>query len=47
MASSALYPIIYAYFANGYSQMEVETCATKYAVTVLVYLTAVTIYGVS
>ena len=47
MASSAFYPIIYACFMHGYSQMDVEAGATRYAVTVLVYLSAVTIYGVS
>ena len=47
MASSAFYPIIYACVIHGYKQMDVEAGATRYAVTVLVYLTAVTIYGVS
>ena len=47
MASSAFYPIIYACVIHGYEQMDVEAGATRYAVTVLVYLTAVTIYGVS
>lgn len=45
MASSAFYPIIYACFANGYRQMDLEAGATRYAATVLVYLSAVTIYG--
>ena len=47
MASSAFYPIIYACFLNGYRQMNIEAGANRYAVTVLLYLTAVTIYGVS
>ena len=47
MASSSFYPIIYACFVHGYSQMDIEAGATRYAVTVLVYLSAVTIYGVS
>lgn len=47
MASSAFYPIIYACAVHGYSQMDVEAGATRYAVTVLVYLSAVTIYTVS
>ena len=47
MASSAFYPIIYACFLNGYRQMDIQAGANRYAVTVLLYLTAVTIYGVS
>ena len=47
MASSAFYPIIYACFLNGYRQMDIEAGANRYVVTVLLYLTAVTIYGVS
>ena len=47
MASSAFYPIIYACFLNGYRQMDIQAGASRYAVTVLLYLTAVTIYGVS
>lgn len=47
MASSAFYPIIYACFRHGYSQMDVEAGASRYAVTILVYLSGVTIYGVS
>lgn len=47
MASSAFYPIIYACFQRGYRQMDVEAGATRYAWTVVVYLTAVTMYGVS
>ena len=47
MASSAFYPIIYACFLNGYRQMDIQAGADRYAVTVLLYLTAVTIYGVS
>lgn len=46
MASSAFYPIIYACFRHGYSQMDLEAGATRYALTVIVYLTAVTIYAV-
>ena len=46
MASSAFYPIIYASFLNGYRQMDIEAGATRYALTVLVYLTAVTLYSV-
>lgn len=45
MASSAFYPIIYACFQRGYRQMDVEAGATRYAWTVVVYLTAVTMYG--
>lgn len=45
MASSAFYPIIYACFQHGYRQMDVEAGATRYAWTVVVYLTAVTMYG--
>ena len=47
MASSAFYPIIYACFQHGYRQMDVEAGATRYAWTIVVYLTAVTMYGVS
>ena len=47
MASSAFYPIIYACFLNGYRQMDIQAGANRYAVTVILYLTAVTIYGVS
>lgn len=47
MASSAFYPIIYACFLNGYRQTDVQAGASRYAVTVLLYLTAVIIYGVS
>ena len=47
MASSAFYPIIYACFLNGYRQMEIQAGADRYAVTVLLYLTAVAIYSVS
>ena len=47
MASSAFYPIIYACFLNGYRQMDIQAGASRYTVTVLLYLTAVTIYGVS
>ena len=46
MASSAFYPIIYACFQNGYRQMNVEAGATRYALTVVTYLTAVTMYAV-
>jgi hypothetical protein len=47
MASSAFYPITYAYFVHGYGQMDVEAGASLYALTVAVYLSAVTIYAVS
>lgn len=47
MASSAFYPIIYACFSNGYRQMDIQAGASRYAATVLLYLTAVTIYAVS
>jgi hypothetical protein len=47
MASSAFYPITYASFRHGYSQMDTEAGASRYLLTVLVYLTAVTIYAVS
>ena len=47
MASSAFYPIMYACFLHGYRQMDIEAGASRYALTVLVYLTAVTIYSVS
>ena len=47
MASSAFYPIIYACFLNGYRQMDIQAGASRYAVTVLLYLTAVTIYAVN
>jgi len=47
MASSAFYPIIYASLRHGYAQMDVEAGATRYALTVFVYLVAVAIYGVS
>ena len=47
MASSAFYPIIYGCFLNGYRQMDIEAGATSYALTILLYLTAVTIYSVS
>ena len=46
MASSAFYPIIYACFQHGYRQMDVEAGATRYVLTVVTYLTAVTMYGV-
>ena len=47
MASSAFYPIIYACFLNGYCQMDIEAGANRYAVTVVLYLIAVTVYVVS
>lgn len=47
MASSAFYPITYACFVHGYSQMDIEAGAARYALTVLLYLSAVTIYGAS
>lgn len=47
MASSAFYPITYAGFLNEYSQIDTEAGASRYALTVFVYLTAVTIYCVS
>lgn len=47
MASSAFYPIIYACFVHGYSHMNVEAGASRYALTVFVYVTAVTVYSVS
>ena len=47
MASSAFYPVIYACFQHGYHQMDVEAGATRYALTIVTYLTAVTMYGVS
>jgi hypothetical protein len=46
MASSAFYPIIYACFLHGYVRMDREAAALRYALTVVVYLTAVTIYAV-
>jgi adiponectin receptor len=46
MASSAFYPIIYACYLHGYDQMNVEAGAWRYALTVIIYLTAVTIYAV-
>lgn len=47
MASSAFYPIIYACFVHGYRQMDVEAGAKRYILTVITYVTAVTIYAVS
>ena len=47
MASSAFYPIIYACFLNGYRQMDSQAGASRYAVTVALYMTAVTVYAVS
>lgn len=47
MASSALYPIIYAGFLKGCSQIDTEAGASRYALIVFVYVTAVTFYGVS
>jgi adiponectin receptor len=47
MASSAFYPITYACFLHGYTQMNAEAGASRYALTVVVYLTAVTTYAVS
>jgi len=47
MASSAFYPIIYAGFLKGYSQIDTEAGASRYALTVFVYVTAVTFYSVS
>lgn len=47
MASSAFYPITYASFLHGYRQMDAEAGASRYLLTVAVYLTAVTIYAVS
>ena len=46
MASSAFYPIIYACFIHGYRQMDIEAGATRYLLTIGVYLTAVTTYAV-
>lgn len=47
MASSAFYPIIYACPVHGYGQMNVEAGANRYLLTIITYLTAVTIYAVS
>ena len=47
MASSAFYPIIIACFQHNYSRMDLEAGATRYAMTVLTYLLAVTTYAVS
>lgn len=47
MASSAFYPIIYACFIHGYGQMDVEAGANRYLLTIVTYVTAVTIYAVS
>lgn len=47
MASSAFGPIMYACFMHGYSKMDLEAGASRYAITVVVYLTAVSIYAVS
>lgn len=46
MASSAFYPIIYASYLHGYRQMDAEAGASRYALTVVVYVTAVMIYAV-
>ena len=46
MASSAFYPVIVASFQHGYRQMDLEAGATRYALTVLTYLLAVTVYAV-
>lgn len=46
MASSAFYPIIYACYLHGYDRMDVEAGASRYVLTVVVYLTAVMIYAV-
>ncbi|CAF9916216.1 MAG: hypothetical protein HETSPECPRED_002796 [Heterodermia speciosa] len=45
MASAAFYPIIAACFLHGYRIMDREAGATRYALTVLTYLLAVTIYA--
>ncbi|KAL8897214.1 MAG: hypothetical protein Q9192_002693 [Flavoplaca navasiana] len=45
MASSAFYPIIYACLVHGYGQMNVEAGANRYLLTIITYLTAVTIYA--
>ena len=47
MASSSFYPIIYACYLYGYEQMDREAGATRYLLTILIYLTAVTVYAVS
>ena len=47
MASSAFYPIIYAAYLHGYWRMDDEAGASRYAVTVGVYVVAVAIYSVS
>jgi hypothetical protein len=47
MASSAFYPITYACFVHDYRQIDVEAGASRYALTMAVYLSAVTIYAVS
>ena len=46
MASAAFYPIIAACFLHGYRVMDREAGATRYVLTVLTYLLAVTIYVV-
>ena len=46
MASSAFYPITYACYLHGYNQMDDEAGASRYALTVVVYVVAVTIYAV-
>ena len=46
MASSAFYPVICACFMFGYKQMNVEAGANRYLLTIITYLTAVTIYAV-
>jgi len=47
MASSAFYPIIYARFLKEYSRIDTEAGASRYVLTVFVYVTAVTFYSVS
>ena len=47
MASSSFYPIISACFLYGYSAMDVEAGASRYVLTVFLYVTAVAFYCVS
>ena len=47
MASSAFYPINHACFVHGFHQMHIEAGASRYLLTIVTYLVAVTIYAVN
>lgn len=47
MASSAFYPFIYGCSIHDYARMDIEAGANRYLLTIITYLSAVTIYTMS